>query len=83
MPDEIESNQRKEDMDRIDRVVHQLSEHYCTVHVFVSRHEGDKDQTRSVNRGSGSWFSRYGQIREWLVYEDERIRECARQKPEA
>lgn len=44
-----------------------------------SRHmPAELDGTATTNRGAGHWHARYGQIREWLVYEDQRIKEAAR-----
>lgn len=80
MSDDISSNEREEIVALIDKHVNALSEHFDAVHIFVTRNEGDKDQTRCANRGSGNWHARYGQIREWLIYEDQRIRECAKKK---
>jgi hypothetical protein len=80
---EISSNEKNEDLERIDRHVFQLSEHYDTVHIFVTRNDGDKDQTRCANRGSGNWCARFGQISEWVIYENERIRQAARPNQES
>ncbi len=76
--DNVSSNEHTDAVKMLDKHVNELSEHFENVHIFVTRHEGEKDQTRCVNRGSGNWFARYGQIREWLVYEDQKIRECAK-----
>lgn len=78
MSDNISSNEHEGYVKMLDAHCAKLGEHFDTVHIFVTRHEGDRDQTRMVNRGSGTWFSRFGQIREWLIYEEERIRESAR-----
>ncbi len=59
--------------------VEQLGEHFDVVHVFCSRYSAtDKPPTMAINRGSGNWFTRYGQIKEWVLYEDERIKLCAK-----
>lgn len=63
------------DVDRIKRVVAELGEHFDTVQVFATRCEdGTLDGTINVQFGAGNWFARYGQVRNWIVKEDEAIR---------
>ena len=61
----------------IDSHIHALQEHFDTVHIFVTKYD-PADGTNMVNRGSGHWCARYGQIKEFIVYEEERMREEAR-----
>ena len=75
---EAELRQRKEHADRVDIHVNQLAEHYDSVQIFVTRMEGEKDQTRSIQRGAGNWFARYGQVREWVTVEEEEMRQRVR-----
>lgn len=76
---DISSNQSNEDMELVKKHVAQLGEFFDTVQIFTSRHmPGDDAGTVTVNRGSGNWCARYGQITEWVKYEDERIRSHAR-----
>jgi hypothetical protein len=70
------------DVDLIDRHVNQLAEHFDTVQIFVTRSEGDRDQTRCINRGAGNYCARAGQIAEWLVYENEKTRIACREREE-
>lgn len=61
--------------------VTQLGEHFDSVHVFVTRHEpGQENGTVTINLGSGNWFSRYGQIRNWINKEEESSREEVRRE---
>lgn len=66
------------DVAMIKKHVQQLIEHgdFDTVHIFASRHQpGSKDSgTRVVQSGAGHWHARYGQIREWVVKEEEKMR---------
>lgn len=56
-----------------------LGEHFDCVQIFANTHRpGDSDNTVSLCQGVGNWYSRYGQVREWLVYSDERERMAAR-----
>lgn len=50
--------------------VAQLAEHFDSVQVFATRHLGDGAGTVKISFGSGNWFARYGQVRQWLVQED-------------
>lgn len=79
MSDNISSNQREDDLALVRKHVQQLGEHFESVHIFASRHmPAELDGTVTVNQGLGHWHARYGQIREWLIYEDERARIAAR-----
>ncbi len=67
--------QRREDMERVIRHVDQLCEHFDTVHIFATRHmPAEHDGTIIINQGSGNWSARYGQVREWIIMEEERMR---------
>lgn len=63
----------------IQKHVDALGEHFDSVQIFVTRHDAAiEDGTVSANLGSGNWFARYGQTREWVVKNDERARESVR-----
>ena len=63
-----------EDLKRLDKVLAVLGEHYDSVHIFVTRHETSEGGTVNVNRGSGNWFARLGQIQTWVVSQEEQTR---------
>jgi hypothetical protein len=65
------------DMTGVQNAVNQLSEHFDTVHIFVTKHEGSRDSTFAGARQCGSIYTRYGQIREWLLTVDEQTRRAA------
>lgn len=72
------NDQRKRDMELIDGYIEKLGEHFDTVQIFVTRHmPAEVDGTVTVNRGSGNWCARFGQISEWVIYEEARIKACA------
>jgi hypothetical protein len=63
----------------VQRAVDALSEHFDSVQVFVSRHDGERpDQTLTIQIGAGNWFTRLGQVRDWLIKQDELARIEAR-----
>lgn len=81
MSDDISSNQQADDLTLIQKHVDQLGEHFDTVQVFCTRHmPAELDGTAIANRGTGNWHARFGQVREWVIYEEEWIREYARRK---
>lgn len=83
MDEELSSNRRAADIALINKHVVALGEHFDTVHIFASRHiPGDENGTAIFNRGSGNWCARVGHIKEFIIYEDERIRQCAQPKSE-
>lgn len=66
-------NQREQDMERLKEATEKLLEFFDNVQVFATRYDG-KDGTVSAKYGGGNWFARYGQVREWLIKEDESAR---------
>lgn len=78
MSDESNEAQKEADLALVKLHVSQLGEHFDNVQIFVNRHmPSELDGTRSFNYGSGNWFARYGQITEWLKYENGRIEATA------
>lgn len=68
-------DEKEADLALLKKHVEQLGEHYDCVQIFCSRHmPAEADGTVSVNWGSGNWFARFGQVREWMVYEDGKIK---------
>lgn len=66
------------DMEMLRRATESLEEHFDTIHIFATRHEqGSLSGTVNANYGSGNWFARRGQIRDWAIKQDEYTRrEC-------
>lgn len=75
------SDDNKYHVARIDQAVDTLCEYFDTVHIFVtaSRMMDGEEHSGAFCRGKGHFHTRYGQIREWLVFEDEKIRQFARE----
>lgn len=71
------TNKEQYDSDKelICRTARSLAEHFDSVQIFVSRHQpAELDGTMRVSIGTGNWYSRYGQIVEWVNMENERAR---------
>jgi hypothetical protein len=45
------------------------------VQIFCTRHEsGENGGTLAVKKGTGNIYARYGQVREWLIQQDEGVK---------
>jgi len=64
-------------MTNVQKAVDALGEEFDTVHIFVTKHEGSINATFAGGRHCGSCYTRYGQIREWLITVDEQTRRDA------
>jgi len=58
--------QKDKDLDLLERHTKQLMEHFDTVQIFCTKHNGGEDRTVTAHFGNGNWFARYGQIELWL-----------------
>lgn len=72
MSTDADESEFDRDMALIKSHAAQLSEHFDSVQVFVTRYRGG--ETVSVAHGCGNWFARYGQVKDWVVKADARIR---------
>ena len=64
----------------VDDTVAKLSEHFDSVRIFVTRHEGNESNTASYETGGGNFYAQLGQIREWLGIQDQFQRQYARRE---
>lgn len=76
-----ESEESDIDIQRVRQAMIALGEHFDTVQIFTTRYEPESDHC-TVNRslGSGNWFSRYGQVKEWVVKCDEEAKQHVRKR---
>lgn len=59
------------DMEIVKKHAEQLGEMFDSVQIFVTRHEaGEHDGTINAHYGAGNYFTRYGQIRNWVNRQD-------------
>lgn len=56
----------------------QIGEHVDTVHVFVTKHGIGGEVTKSFHYGVGNLYAREAHIREWIITQEEYVRETAR-----
>lgn len=49
-----------------------LLEHFDSVRIFVTKHNGEKDTTSSFTLGGGNYYAQHGLVHEWLARMDSR-----------
>lgn len=59
-----------------------LMEYSDSVQVFLTVHDPSSGITRHVTHGAGNWFAREGQVREWVVQNEEHSRSEAHNEDE-
>jgi len=60
---------------RLNRVVHELGEHFDSVNVIVTYKEGTI--THAHAEGVGNWFARYGSTASWVKDMEEDHEDCS------
>jgi len=55
------------DLELLEGIKAKLLEHFDTVQIFVTRHDGQKDDTEAIRVGGGNFYARCGQVRRWLL----------------
>lgn len=61
----MEKTQKDSDLSLLERHTKQLMEHFDSVHIFCTRHDGTEG-TLNADYGNGNWYARYGQIELWI-----------------
>jgi hypothetical protein len=57
----------------VEKALEGLIEHYDNVQIFANRRNADGDM-QYTQMGRGDWYSRYRQVRCWIIREDEKTR---------
>lgn len=70
------------DMELLKRHAAALAEHFTSVQIFCTRDADEEKEGGTVRceSGTGNWFARYGQVRNWITYQEEAERVHARKK---
>lgn len=50
----------------LEEALSKLSEHFDTIQIFATTHNGDDNGTSHHNIGTGNWYARYGQVKCWV-----------------
>lgn len=64
----------------VEELCAKLLEHFDSVRIFVTRHDGEKTNTASFETGGGNFYAQLGQVREWLEIQDQYQRNFAIRK---
>lgn len=56
----------------VEKAVQDLCEHFDSVQIYATS-QTEKGALK-FSWGAGNWFTRYGQVKEWIVREEERSR---------
>jgi len=70
----MEESQKDLDVKMINKHLDTLIEHFDSVQIFATRQSSHNDGTVHINIGRGNYFARYGQIKEWIIVEEESTR---------
>lgn len=72
----MSETKREPDFEALKKAVATLSEYFDSVQVFVSRIDGDADggKLKTINWGSGNYYTRFGQVSVWLTEQKEHQR---------
>lgn len=81
MPQETNGQDHNEQI--VSAAVKHLAGHFDSVSVFVTYTLPDRpDSTFSITRHAGNFFARYGIVKEWIMREEESIKEDERKSNE-
>lgn len=56
------------------KAIDNLGEHFDTVQIFCTRNGIEDQSLINVTAGSGSWYARYGQIKDFMLRCEERVK---------
>ena len=66
---------QESDESLVRKAVDELIEHFDTCTVMVTRHDqAELDGTMTIVMGAGNWYARYGQLRSWLMRQEEKCK---------
>ena len=52
---------------------------FDSIQIFVTRHDSSNDGgTLHVESGTGNWYARYGQVKDWIARQEEIARKETR-----
>ncbi len=75
------SEETSRTLEKLERVLTEMSGEFDTVRIFVTRHDGSKG-TYALSRGRGNIYAQYGHVREWLLTMDAITKSQAKQEDE-
>ena len=76
----MNNKSRQRSYKQIAKIVGELAEGYDTVQIFLTKHTdkgSNSEDTESIYYGVGNKFAIYGQIRTWMLIEDQKLKNIA------
>lgn len=70
----------EEDVQLVKDAADRLMEHFDSVRIFVTKHDGTTDTTIPFTTGAGNFYAQLGQVNEWKATQNEIPREEVRQQ---
>lgn len=81
--DDPDKAKREKKMALLENQINILKNHFDSIQIFASNfNEDDEDNTSHFNTGYGNWFSRYGQVKEWVIKCEEEAKHEQRDNPD-
>lgn len=59
------------DVEIVRQAASRLMEHFDSVRIFVTKHDGETDSSQETSVGGGNFYAQYGQVRSWLDQMDQ------------
>ncbi len=74
--EDLSPEESKKELDRIQEHIDALGEYWDTVQIFCTRVDRDSEGEKTAHavKGKGNWFAVRGQIKHWLIREDQKAR---------
>lgn len=72
--DSDETPEQKRLTKLVDDACSDLSEHFDSIRIFVTMPSETSNHTANYSAGRGNIYAQIGQVREWLIRDDERTR---------
>lgn len=70
----------EEDIQLVKYAADRLMDHFDSVRIFVTKHDGTCDVTTPYTTGAGNFYAQLGQVNEWRATQNEIPREEVRQE---
>ncbi len=48
-----------------------MLEHFDSVRIFVTLHNGGEEETQAYETGGGNFYAQLGQVKEWICIQDQ------------
>jgi predicted CoA-binding protein len=73
----------EEKQELIQSLIESITDRFDTIQVFTTSHNRETGETTYIGMGTGNFYARIGQIKEWLQLQKDIINQKAKQIAEA